>query len=118
MSATVTKYHDIVTTFPEAVCRSFKIDLDDSYPTNGEAIDLSSYFPGGIKSVQVGGRAGYVFEVVESGSNTFASGKFLLKAMYADYDAVADGALIEVANEDDLSSVTDVLVTVWGSEVS
>lgn len=77
-----------------------QIDFDSSYPTGGEAMDLSSYFPVALKAVFIENKAGYVF------AYDYANKKVL--AYYADYDAVADGALIQVANTTDLSAVVDV----------
>lgn len=78
--------------------------MDSSYPTGGEAVDLSSYFPGA--SILCSG-----FDLVSSGlyllahdGGTPTAGK--IEAYYCDYDAVADGIPIEVANTTDLSAIT------------
>ena len=75
-------------------------DFDDSYPTGGESFDVSNFFPKGVVAVIPSPKSGYVFE--------YDSDDEKLLAYYADYDAVDDGALIEVANTTDLSSITGV----------
>jgi len=75
-------------------------DFDSSYPTNGESFDASNYFPKGVIGIMFFPQDGYVFEYDEDNKK--------VKAYYADYDATSDGALIEVANETDLSSVKGV----------
>ena len=86
--------------------------MDSSYPTNGEAVDLSSYLPGGTivhVAVDPASAGGYV---IGHDYGTPTAGKF--KAYYCDYDAGADGALIEVANTTDLSAITAAHVLVIG----
>lgn len=74
------------------------IAMDSSYPTGGEALDAS-----GNEQLD------YVF-CSHSGGYSFhwdaANQKLLV--YYADYDAVADGALIQVPNTTDLSALTAV----------
>jgi hypothetical protein len=70
--------------------------FDSSYATNGEACD-----PGlGTINLAISDSSvsGYTFQYDYSNKK--------LKAFYADYDAGADGALIEVANAVDLSAVS------------
>lgn len=70
--------------------------FDSSYPTGGEACD-----PGlGTVNIAISDPSvsGYVFQY------DYANRK--LKAFYADYDAGADGPLIEVANGVNLSAVS------------
>ena len=86
--------------------------MDSSYPTDGETVDFSSYFPGGtilFFSCDPVSAGGYVL-----GHNygTAAAGKVL--AYYSDYDAVADGALIQVANTTNLSAITAAVCVVIG----
>ena len=74
------------------------ITMSSSYATNGDTLELKTQL-GVNRVLQV------VFES-DDGYILFydrANGK--VKAFYADYDAVADGPLIEVANADDLSGV-------------
>jgi hypothetical protein len=75
-------------------------DFDSSYPTGGEDFDVSNYFSKGVRKVLFSPKSGYVFEYDKDNKK--------IKAFYADYDASADGALIEVADTADLSGVTDV----------
>ena len=82
-----------------------QIGFDASYPIGGEAMDLSDYFTK-VLGILFENKNGYVFEY------DYANAK--VKAMYADYDAAADGALIEVANATNLISVTDVRFIAWG----
>lgn len=82
------------------------VDFDSSYPTGGESLTPDSVGLGKIDFCLASPTAGYVFEYDYTNEK--------LKAFYADYDAVADGALIEVANEGDLSGVTNVKVIIFG----
>ena len=83
-----------------------QVDFDDSYPTGGESFDATAYITNPV-AVIVLPQSGYVFEYDASNKK--------IKAYYADYDANSDGALIEVADEADLSSVTDVTVLIIGT---
>jgi len=74
------------------------ITFDASYVTGGESILASDVGLGEILHINFNqGEDGYVFHW-DSVAQTIV-------AYYADYDAVADGALIEVANAVDLSAV-------------
>lgn len=78
--------------------------MDSSYPTGGETLDVSSYFGGGnlyFVAISPGTSGGYI--LASDGGTTSAQ---KIKAYYCDYDAVADGALIQVANATDLSAIT------------
>jgi len=92
------------------------VAFDSSYVTGGEAFDISKYIPdtaGIILAVLVPeDTQGYVIKYIQDTNRTASGGK--LKAYYADYDAVADGALIEVANGVDLSALTAVRVEIKG----
>ena len=81
-------------------------DFDDSYPTGGESFDVSNFFPKGVVAVIPSPKSGYVFEYDSDGEK--------LLAYYADYDAVDDGALIEVADTTDLAAITDVKFVALG----
>ena len=81
-------------------------DFDDSYPTGGESFDVSNFFPKGVVAVIPSPKSGYVFE--------YDSDDEKLLAYYADYDAVDDGALIEVADTTDLAAITDVKFVALG----
>jgi len=86
--------------------------MDSSYPTNGEDLDLSAYFPGGtilFFSSEVTSSAGHI--LAHDGGSASA-GK--IEAYWCDYDAVADGALVEVANTTDLSGITAALCMIIG----
>jgi hypothetical protein len=84
-----------------------QVDFDNSYPTGGEEMDISTMLNGAdLKGVVFENKSGFVFEYDYTNSK--------VKAYYADYDAVADGALIQVAATTDLSAVTDVRFLAWG----
>lgn len=76
--------------------------LDSSYPIGGEAISAKELGLEVIEFVNPSPASGYVFEFDHTNKK--------LKAFYADYDAAADGALIEVPDTTDLSAVTVRLV--------
>lgn len=87
------------------------VAFDSSYPTGGEPFNAE--LESGLRdvfAVFVAPKNGYVFQYVDSA--TAASRKII--AYYADYDAVADGALIEVPDTTNLSTVTGVFVMVVG----
>lgn len=75
------------------------IAFDSSYPTGGEAIDVSGA-EGFAAVIPFAGKEGYGFEWDAAGQK--------LLAYYADYDAAADGALIQVPNTTDLSGLATV----------
>jgi|TARA_B100002019_G_C20989343_1_gene459749 hypothetical protein len=79
---------------------ALKITFDSSYPTGGEALDLTAYVSN-IETVGIEVSGGYVFQYDRSNKKVLA------------YEAGADGAALdEVANATNLSStVTYVTVT-------
>lgn len=86
-------------------CRILDVDFDASYPTGGESLnEVELGFPDNFRLLAVIAlpRLGYVFE--------YDYTNLKLLAYYSDYDAVADGALIQVPNTTNLSTVTDVRV--------
>lgn len=98
---------------PGAIFISGSFAFDASYPTNGESFvdsasnKIAAFLPKGqVKLVLFEQKAGYVFEY------DYTNDK--VKAYYADYNAAADGALIEVPNTTDLSALTDVRWIAWG----
>ena len=78
------------------------VALDSSYPTGGESVE----FPFTPQIVLAEPSAGYIFQYDYTNEK--------LKAYYADYDAAADGALIEVANAVNLSALDDIRVLAIG----
>lgn len=78
------------------------VAFDSSYPTGGESISL----PFTPVLVIIAPTSGYVFEWDYDNNK--------IKAFYADYDAVADGVLIEVADTTDLSALDDVRFVAFG----
>jgi len=88
----------------EAVVRTGTITLDSSYPTGGEALAAAAFGIDNIDFVSFGGAGGYVLEY------DYANAKVM--AWYGDFNAVADGALIEVPNTTDLSTVSAHFVLV------
>lgn len=75
------------------------VAFDSSYPTGGEAMDISAMF-NSLKIVLFESKAGYVFEY------DYANKK--VKAMMGNNDGTADGPLVEVADKTDLSALTAV----------
>jgi len=69
-----------------------------TYVTNGEDIDGKLGFTPVFFIAEPNG--GYIFQYDHTNNK--------LEAYYADYDAGADGALIEVANGADLTGLSDV----------
>lgn len=90
------------------------IAFDNSYPTGGEQLGSAATAAAGAAALglssvlflQAESTAGYVFEYDYAGK---------LLAYYADYNAGADGALIQVPNATDLSAVTGVRVLAIGT---
>lgn len=82
--------------------------FDSSYPTNGEAVLASQIGLSTINQLDILPMNGYVFQYVAATAK--------IKVYYADYDANADGALIEVANTTDLSALTAVPYRAFGTE--
>lgn len=79
------------------------IDFDNSYPTGGEALDLSGDFPILLGVFTDGGKAGYVPQY------DYANKKILM------YEAGADAAALdEVADTTDLSAITGVKLLAIG----
>lgn len=81
------------------------VTLDNSYPTGGEAITAVQLGLSRVDTVICTTNTGHVAQYDKANAK--------IKMYYADYDAVADGALIEVANATDLSSVV-VTCTAYG----
>lgn len=81
------------------------VAFDDSYPTNGEALDLTEWF-NSVLLVVIESVGGYTFQYV------YADKK--VKVFYDDADLGADGPHIEVANTTDLSGLTDVRFVAYG----
>ncbi|HEY3314372.1 MAG TPA: hypothetical protein VGL40_03685 [Bacillota bacterium] len=82
-----------------------KFDFDNSYPTGGEAMDLSKYFSQ-VLGVTFETKAGYIFEY------DYAARK--VKAYRFDYPGVAAGPAVEVPNLTDLSALVGVRFIAWG----
>ena len=84
------------------------IAWDNSYPTGGEAVTVANFgFTTAIDSVVIiGGRAGYVADFDKTNS------KILM--YFADYDAVADGPLIQCNDTRDLSALTATRFVAFG----
>ena len=100
--ATVTKKYGIGGT---ATLYVGTIAFDSSYPTGGEAIDLSGNER--VEYIQCNAQGGYVF--------VFEQNDQKLLAYYGDNNNAADGPLIEVPNTTDLSSLTAIPFIAVGS---
>lgn len=79
---------------------TFDFAFDSSYPTGGESLTPNSVGLSEVKMAVIAPKAGYVFEYDYDNDK--------IKAYVGDNDAVADGAMAEVANATDLSGVTGV----------
>ena len=95
---------------PEARMLRLTAAFDSSYPTGGESVNLSDYVSE-IVFAAAQPKNGYVFEIDEAG---FAVGTLAIKVLHVDMDAVADSALVEVADTTNLASLTGVSVLVIG----
>jgi len=83
------------------------VTLDDAYPTGGESISANDVGLSTISAlIPLGSPGGATYEWV--------SGDSKLKAYYADYDAVADGLLIEVTTGSNLLDTVVVPVLAIG----
>jgi hypothetical protein len=95
---------------PEARMLRLTVAFDSSYPTGGEAVNLSDYLSE-IVFAAASPKDGYVFEIDET---AFAAGTLGLKVLHVDMDAMADSPLVEVDDESDLDALTGVSVLVIG----
>lgn len=82
-----------------------EVALDSSYPTGGEAITAAQLGLSFVDAALCSSSTGHIARYDKTNAK--------IKMFYADYDAVADGALIEVPNTTDLSAVT-VTVVAYG----
>lgn len=80
--------------------------FDSSYPTGGESVSGIWDLFKSVQGLVFFSRSGYVFDV------DYTNKKVL--AYYSDYDAGADGALIQVPDTTNLSTVTGVRWMAWG----
>lgn len=78
------------------------ITFDDSYPTGGEAVTPGNLGLTKIEAVIINGNTGHNLQWDQANKK--------IKAYYADYDAVADGALIQVPDTTDLATVVATVV--------
>jgi hypothetical protein len=72
--------------------------MDSTYPTGGELFSPRQFGLCRLFNLHVCPSKGFLFEV------DYAANK--LKAYYADYDALSDGPLIQVANNVSLAALT------------
>ena len=83
-----------------------KLSAVGNYATGGYALDLSSYIPN-VQFVLIEPKAGYISQY------DYANKKVIV--YYADYDASADGALIQVPdNTDIITAYASVSFLAWG----
>lgn len=73
------------------------VTMDASYPTGGEAITAAQLGLATVDHVSCSTNTGHLAQYDKTNAK--------IKLYYADYDAVADGALIEVPNTTDVSTV-------------
>lgn len=82
-----------------------EVTMDSSYPTGGEAVTAAQL---GLATVDVAicsTNTGHIAQYDKANAK--------IKLYYADYDAVADGALIEVPNTTNVAAVV-VTVVAYG----
>ena len=116
------------TKLPGITLRSYEIDFDSSYPTGGEAWDLSADFDV-IKTVVFESKAGYTFELTSKnapasalvkasvvGTHTHTENTAGAYTQNATTAANTAAVLAEAANTTDLSAVTKVGVLVIGKK--
>ena len=88
--------------------RIVDVTFDDSYPTGGEAVTAANF---GLDTAIYGMFfCGTVAGCVPEWDNTNSKIKFY----YADYDAVADGALIQLGSTSDLLDAGVLRILVLG----
>ena len=98
---------------PALKISTFKVEMPDAYVQGGHALDLTAYSDEEILNVIVGADSaanGIVCQYVNDDMTDLDGGAIV--AFWADYDAVADGALVEVDADEDLST-TVLRVTVF-----
>lgn len=106
MALTLAKVNESPVRLGTGVMKVYTLAFDASYPTGGEAITLADIGYKGLYVAIVLPRLGYVFDY------DYTNNKVL--AYYSDYDAGADGALIEVPDTTNLSTVTGVRAIFFG----
>lgn len=79
------------------------VTFDSSYVTGGLAVDPGSLGLESVALLQASNSGGYAFEYDYTNKK--------LKAYRADYDAVADGPLVEVPATTNLSAVTTKVIS-------
>lgn len=87
---------------------------DASYPTGGETWDVSAYGSTVLGAWQIAGTLddeGFIARYVAAAAGAAATG--ILQAYWYDYDAVADGLAVEVANTTNLSAANGQVWCVW-----
>lgn len=108
MALTIRKDPDPIK-LPGLTIRSYEIDFDSSYPTGGEAWDLSADFDV-VKAVIFESKAGYTFELTSKDAP--ASSKVKALAATRKYTATFDAASLAAATaRDDAITVTGVAST-------
>lgn len=119
MAATVTKIATPAPIGNGMKIGVFSVALDNSYPSGGEAIDLTDYFDY-VYSVSIGGNDTladnqYKFDALLPGATTaLTSSNLLITAYWDPADAGAAEAFDEVTAATDLSAVGALAITVIG----
>lgn len=105
---------------PKLKVAVYQLAFDSSYPTGGEAIDISADFDY-VYSVNVGGNDtaadnNYLFQaLLPSASTAVTSSNVLIQAIWDPADAGAAEDFVEVTNATDLSSIGQLSLVVFGS---
>lgn len=120
MGATVTTIVKPNNIAPKLKVAVYQVALDTSYPTGGEAVDLSADFDY-IYSVNFGGNDtaadnNYLFQaLLPSPTTAVSSTNVLIQAIWDPADAGAAEDFVEVTNTTNLSSIGQLSMVVFGS---
>ena len=120
MAATLTTIVQPNNIAPKMKVAVYQVALDTSYPTGGEAIDLSADFDF-VYAVAIGGNNAtadnlYKFDaVLPAPATAVSSSNVLIQATWDPADAGAAEDFVEVTNTTDLSTVGQLSLVVWGS---
>lgn len=119
MAATVTKIAGPVFVGPKVKMAVYQVALDNSYPSGGEAIDLTADFDYLFAGVCGGNDTAadnlYKFDLLlPAAATAITSSNVLIQATWDPADAGAAEDFVEVTATTDLSAVGQLSVIVWG----
>lgn len=119
MAATVTTVSGPNVLAPKLKCAVYQIAMDSSYPADGEAIDLSADFTY-VYAASIGGNDttadnGYKFDaILPSPTTAVTASNVLITAFWDPADGGAAEVLAEVTATEDLESVGQLSLVVFG----